>query len=265
MSMEVKEVGQIIIYLGAILFTAVKIGGNFFDGLKKIFSGKKDKDKDKSGIIVNIGSNNSGAEQASVLTQGAVTDISLYHLLLEQAQLLYALHNMRSDILRDQMEYFDKMAIDIKQKATKIMVILLKEAGIETNDYFTYFQNFENFLEILNNELSDLYRGMCKQNHFSTLDIDVFESRIKTNLSIIKGTMDNIFRTKYIQRTTIKDFEKRLRELLPEMKKAFTSCFLEARRISAKREESLALRKCVFEEKVKKATGQDYIIEVYED
>jgi len=250
---DAKQIGEFLAYGTAVTYAFFKISQNIFKLLKDFFGKKSDEFKGQ-GVTVNIGSHNQNGQYDPNISP---VDAALFHVLLEQAQLLYLIHNMRSDILKEQMVFFNKKSKSIKLVLINIMISLLREVGIDEDNYCTYFSNFENFLDLIELRVATTFRGMCKNNHFSEYSSLSYSDLIKTNISLIEGEIDELFRSRYPQKAFIKNFDK-IRATRTINRHALVECFEEARKITIERETEMQKIKETFEEKISKITRQTY-------
>ena len=180
---------------------------------------------------------------------------------LEQSKILYALHNLKSEILNEQMDYAKKHSRKIKQELTNIVIDLLKEAGIEDYDYTTYFSNFENFIDYAEREILDQFEEMCKKNHFSEKSMSEYNELVDTNTSLIEESIKDLMRRRYPQRKYIKNFN-RVYGVQKDIKESLMDCFEYARKVAIQKEGKVNTAKLCFEIQVSEIIGMKYSLEI---
>ena len=255
MEKQVSEnVIQYIVYGIVILFSFIKSFSAAYQYVKDIFSSKGTKDS-KGDITVNV----------SNIKEKEITVVSDYmnflRLLLEQGAIMKAMTDLRSDILREQMDYFSRHMEAIKISTTDIIVSLLRDADIEDIHMGTYFNNFENFMDIVENNCTIKFRQMCRDNHFSECSQQEYRDLIARNTTIIEGLINDLFRKRYSQRLMIKNF-KRMNAIKPLIKAALLDCFEQAKEIATEKEKKVLISKESFEKKVTALVGTEYKLEI---
>ena len=245
---------QYIVYGIVILFSFIKTFSAAYQYVKDIFSSKGSKDS-KGDITVNV--SNTKERDAALVSDY----MNFLRLLLEQGTIMKAMTDLRSEILRDQMDYFSRHLEAIKISTTDIIVGLLKDADIEDIHMGTYFNNFENFIDIVENNCIIKFRQMCKDNHFSACSQQEYKDLIARNTTIIEGLINDLFRKRYSQRLMLKNF-KRMNAIKPLIKAALLDCFEQAREIASEKEKKVLFAKEAFEKKVTALVGTEYKLEL---
>jgi hypothetical protein len=256
-----KSTGELIAYIILGIAAFLNVIKYVYSAIKDLF--KKNKGKDKNSDInseVNINVNSTGLPNED-LSHFKENDRYFLYFLLEQAKILNALNNVKSDILSEQMEYFNKSIMNIKMEITKVIVDLLRDAKIEEDSYTTYFSNFENFIETCEGRLKDIFRNMCKDNGFSKYDSIQFKELINKNNAIILGTVAELLRKRYPQKDFIKNFNK-IYQLKSSLKESLDDCFITARKIVIDKETKVVQAKECFEKQVSEIIGIKYSLEI---
>jgi hypothetical protein len=181
--------------------------------------------------------------------------------LIQQAKNLKALHDIKLDILREQMDFFVKQMRSIKIKYTALVCDMLNDAGIEDIDFSTYFTNSENFIEVCGHHVESLYRQMCKENHFSEQSPNEYRNLIDRNIYVIDGVLDELLRKRYPQRQLLKSFNA-FEALRTELSSTLKCCFEQARDVAIEKEEKVFEAKEQFEEQITKLTGLKYSLDL---
>jgi hypothetical protein len=255
MDVTAKELGEFIAYGTAVSYAFFKIFQNVFSFLKGIFK----KDKDKSGVTVNINSQNAPKEFEK--------DDYRYFLyfLLEQGKILRAMHDLKSDILKEQMDYLSRHVQDIKVNMTGLMMKhlydLLDKEIISEIKYETYLMNFENFLEILEYQTTETFRKMCKDNHFSDYTQSEYRDVITRNVSIIEGEINELIRKRYPQRDLIREIQN-LNQIKIMIRISLKDCLEHARDVSIEKSGKVNEAKKCFEKRIEEAIGIPYSLEL---
>jgi hypothetical protein len=257
MDYTAKQVGEFLAYGTAVLYAFFKIFQNIYEFIKKFTSKEKDNDK-KGEVTVNI---NNPFNVPDFSISGKDDYRYFLYFLLEQGKILKAMNDMRSDILREQMDYYNRHVINLKVAITNIMVELLRDAGIAEDNYTTYFSNFENFIEVCQSKIQDIYRQMCKDNHFSEYTNLEFKEIVNRNSTIIIGTIAELLRKRYPQKEYIKNFD-RIYRVKNSLRTSLEDCFEHARETSINRECKVKKAKECFEEQVSSIIGMNYSLEI---
>jgi len=224
--------------------------------IRILFSRKTSKTDVTTNTTVNL--NGSPIVQDPTITKQG--DKFLFYF-LEQSKILYALHNLKVDILNEQMDYAKKHSRKIKQELTNIIIDLLKDAGIEDFDYTTYFSNFENFIDYAEREILDQFEEMCKKNHFSEKTISEYSELINTNTSLIEESIKDLMRRRYPQRKYIKNFNN-VYGMQKDIKESLIDCFEYARKVAIQKEDKVNTAKVCFEIQVSEIIGMKYSLEI---
>ena len=212
----------------------------------------------KTDVTVNLNNNPLENFKNNVISKQG--DKFLFYF-LEQSKILYALHNLKHEILTEQMDYVKKHSHKIKQEITNTMIDLLKEAGIEDFDYTSYFSNFENFIDYAGREILDQFEEMCKKNHFSEKSLSEYSELVDTNTSLIEENIKDLLRKRYPQRKYIKNFNK-IYSVQNNLKESLLDCFEYARKIAIQKEEKVNTAKVCFEIQVSEIIGIKYSLEI---
>jgi hypothetical protein len=242
-------------FFAVFCYAAYKSIQKFVPFLKKIF----DKDS-KSSVTVNVG-NKICSEELLDFPQLNGNAQYFFILLLEQNKISNALNNLKIDVLREQMDYFFKHIKNVEMATANIIIELLKEAGIDDISYSTYFSNFENFIEVCRDRINDIFRSMCKENHFSEYSQIEYSELVDRNINIIEGSIKELLRKRYPQREFIKDFKK-VYSLQGMIRAGLKDCFEYARDVAIEKKDKVYKAKECFELKVFKVTGQKYSMEI---
>lgn len=247
-----KNTGEIIAYIIIGLAAFINIFKYCYSWIKDFFN--KDKEKKTASIVIN---------NTSQFDSTSFKDDYRYFLyfLLEQGKILKAMHDMRSDILKEQMDYFDKHVQNIKILITNIIVELLKEADIPEDHYMTYFSNFENFMEMCEGKVKGVFRQMCKDNHFSEYSNNDYRDLVNKNIVIVEGTLKELLRKRYPQKDFIKNFD-RVNTTQAVIRHGLQDCFEYARDFSTERETKVKQAKECFEKQVSDIIGMKYSLEI---
>jgi hypothetical protein len=257
MDYNAKDVGEFVAYGTAAGYAFWKIFQNIYKFLKGIFKGDTPK-PDKSSVTVNV---SNPFTTPTDFSHGKEYYRYFLYFLLEQGKILKAMNDMKSDILREQMDYYNRHMINLKMAITNVMIELLKEAGIAEDSYTTYFSNFENFIEVCEAKIQTMYRQMCKDNHFSDYSNIEFKELIDRNIVILVGTVAELMRKRYPQKEFIKGFE-RVYKLKHTLKSSLKDCFEHARETSIEKEKKVKEAKTRFEEQVSEIIGMKYSLEI---
>jgi hypothetical protein len=226
--------------------------------LIKIFLAKK---TSKTDVTTNTTVNLNGTPLSTQDPQITKQEDKFLFYFLEQSKILYALHNLKSEILTEQMDNAKKHSRKIKQELTNIVIDLLKEAGIEDFDYTTYFSNFENFIDYAEREVLDQFEEMCKKNHFSEKSMSEYSELINTNTSLIEESIKDLMRRRYPQRKYIKNFN-RVYGIQKDIKESLMDCFEYARKVAIQKEGKVNTAKLCFEIQVSEIIGMKYSLEI---
>lgn len=244
---------QLIIAGSFLSFGGIKLFKFILPFIKNFFTKSP---KQTNQVTVNVG------KQPTLIFAGEKEDYrSFLYFLLEQGKILRAMHDMRSDILKEQMDYFNKFIQNIKNSITEIMIELLKEAGLEDFHYVTYFSNFENFIEVCEGKVQLIFRKMCKDNHFSEYSQFEYRELIDKNVRIIEGNLNELLRKRYPQKEFIKNFD-RIYESQKTLYIGLKDCFEYARDIAIERETKVKNAKESFEIQVSEIIGMKYSLEI---
>jgi hypothetical protein len=251
MDVTAKQLGEFLAYGTAVAYAFFKIFQNIFQFLKKVLN--KESSSPKGGnVIVNVDKN----DPAVTITSTVELSV-LVSLLFEYSRVLESIHEMKSEILREQMSYFTKHSDAIKIKCHEVIADLLKQANIESIHFGTYFTNFENFIDVVDAKTTVTIRNMCKDNHFSQYSNIEFKSLVNKNITIIEGNIMELFRKRYPQREYIKDFGK-IREITTMLRNSLQECFDKAREIAIEKEQQVESMKDAFECEVSKVIGKKF-------
>lgn len=249
--------------LGQWIASGIVLGYAFIKGIKKAYEmvkdlfEKKKKQNKNSEVTVNISN-----PCTSFDLQEHSKDCKYFlYFLLEQGKILKAMHDLRSDILKEQMEYFGKHTQNVRVVVTNIIIELLKEANIDEIHYGTYFANFENFMEVCESKLQTKFRQMCRDNHFSSYSIFEYKEITNRNIAIIEGMVKDLLRKRYPQRQFIKNFN-RIYNAQPVIRTALKDCFEYGRDIALERENKVRQAKECFEKQVSEVIGMKYSLEI---
>lgn len=247
-----EKIGQYSAYGAIIILFFYKTFSVFYKSIKEFFG--KDKTKESStNTNVNINLDNNLQSQNEYQR--------ILYLLLQQAKILKALHEIKGDILREQMEFFSKQMRSIRIKYTALICEMLSDAGIDDIHFGTYFTNSENFMEVCGHHIESLYRQMCKENHFSEQNQQEFRGLVERNVYVIDGVLDELLRKRYPQRQVLKSFEK-FEVLRVELRDTLRCCFEQARNVAMDKEERVYESKERFEEQITKLTGIKYSLDL---
>lgn len=253
-----ESIGEWLAYGIIISLAFFKTFSFLFDKIKLFFEKDKNKNKDKDSITVNV--NQSSPHKITPKDMQEDYRYFLYFL-LEQGKILSAMHNMRIDILREQMEYFNRHLQNIKVSINNIIIELLKDAGIDDIHFGTYFANFENFTEVCEGKITVLFRSMCKENHFSEYSTSEYRDLSNRNIKILEGSIKDLLRRRYPQKEFIKNFD-RIYETHPLIRSGLLDCFEYARDIAIEKETKVKCAKQNFENQVSDLIGMKYSLEI---
>jgi len=251
MSYDAKQIGEYAAYGIAVAYSFFKIIQNIYTALKDLITKKVEKQKENS-VVVNVGNTPTIKNEDDFIFR-------FMALFFEQGKVLKAMYDMKSDILRDQMEYYFKHVQAIKISTSNVIVGLLKDADLDDVHFGTYFNNFENFMEIVESQSLTIFRRMCKENHFSKYTNSEYKELVNRNISIIEGNINELFRKRYIQRLYIKNFS-RMEAINPLIRSALHDCFDTARTISIEKETKVKIMQEDFENEVSKLIGKKYTL-----
>jgi hypothetical protein len=264
-SIDFKATGECLAYIIIILISFFKVFKTSYTYLSDIFGWgeKKNKeeeedDENKNQINVNV---NSGYAYSTI--PKAIQDDykSFLYFLLEQNKILKAIHDVKSDILKEQMDYYMKHSKNIKMFAIENMIKLLEEAGITDTYFGTYFSNFENFIEVCESRCEGLYRQMCKENHFTSKSQQEFKDLVDKNITFLEGTINDLLRRRYPQKDYIKNFDK-VYSLCERIRENLKDCFEFARDIAKEKETKVNTAKEGFEKQISEIIGMKYSLDI---
>jgi hypothetical protein len=249
-----EKLGSYIAYIGAIIYAIVKVFQYFYKYVKEILPTKKDKKDD--GIVVNV------SNGLPILPKSSSEDFRYFlYLLLEQNKILRASHDIKSDTLKEQMEFYKKHSKNIKMFAIELMIKLLDDAGIDDTGFGTYFSNFENFIDVCESRCEATFKEMCIDNHFSERNNQEFRELIIKNIVIMEGTINDLLRRRYPQREFIKNFNS-IYTLCDIVRRSLEDCFEFARDISMEKEEKVRCAKNAFEKQISEIIGIKYSVDI---
>lgn len=251
-SPELEKIGNYLAYLALILVVFFKTFKSLYNSIKEFFRKPSANKSSQNTINVNI-------DNKEVLYQNEYQRI--LYLLLQQAKILRALHDVKGDILREQMDFFAKQMRSIKIKYTSLICEMLNEVGLEDTHFGTYFTNSENFVEVCGHHVESLYRQMCKENHFSDKTPQEFRELTERNIYVIDGVLDELLRKRYPQRQLLKSFE-RFEQLRVELRSTLRFCFEQARDVAIDKETKVFEAKKQFEDQITKLTGLKYSLDL---
>lgn len=252
----IETIGQYFASIVIGIYAFVKGIQKAYNVLKDFFIKKQDKSESK--ITVNVGS----PVEPSRNFKASKEDYRYFlYFLLEQGKINKAMHDLKSDVLKEQMEYFFKHVQNIKIIYNSIIIDLLKDAGIEDIYFGTYFSNFENFMEVCEIKITALYRRMCKDNHFIEYSHQEYKDLIDRNITILEGSLSELLRKRYPQREFIKNFQK-IYEARPMIINGFKDCFEQAREVALEKSQKVLLAKCNFEKRVTEIIGEPFSLEI---
>jgi len=241
-----ESIGQYSAYALIVGYSFFKIIAASYNYLKTFFFSKKEK---KEGVTVNV-------TNTDINTIKDDHHYSLYFL-LEQGKILKMMDSLHSDVLKEQMDYFDKHVRNFRMIITNLLIDLLPTLKLNENDYNTYFNNFENFVEVCEYTIKDVFRQMCKVNHFAEYSSSDFRDLVIKNKLIIIGTIDELIRKRYSQKDFVSYFSG---EYIKILQNSIQSCFEYARDVSFEREQKIKNIKEEFEKKVSDLIGIKYSI-----
>jgi len=251
-SPELEKIGNYLAYLALILVVFFKTFKSLYNSIKEFFRKPSANKSSQNTINVNI-------DNKEVLYQNEYQRV--LYLLLQQAKILRALHDIRVDILREQMGFFAKQMKSIKIKYTALVCDMLNDAGIEDINFGTYFIDFENFIEVCGHHIESLYRQMCKENHFSEQSPNEYRNLIDRNIYVIDGVLDELLRKRYPQRRLLKSFNA-FEALRTELRSTLRCCFEQARDVAIDKETKVFEAKKQFEDQITKLTGLKYSLDL---
>jgi len=249
---ELEKIGNYIAYVALVIVVFFKTFKSLYSSIKEFFGSGKKQVPNQNTVNVNF-------DNKELLYQNEYQRI--LYLLLQQAKILRALHDIRVDILREQMDFFAKQMRSIKIKYTALVCDTLNDAGIEDINFGTYFTNSENFIEVCGYHIESLYRQMCKENHFSEQSPNEYRNLIDRNIYVIDGVLDELLRKRYPQRQLLKSFE-RFEQLRVELRSTLRFCFEQARDVAIDKETKVFEAKKQFEDQITKLTGLKYSLDL---
>jgi hypothetical protein len=251
-NVELEKWGEYLAYIALIIVFFFKTFKSFYNSIKEFFGKDKAPTPSQNTINVNL-------DKPELLYQNEYQRI--LYLLLQQAKILRALHDIKIDTLKEQMDFFAKQMRSIKIRYTALVCDMLNDAGIDDIHFGTYFTNSENFIEVCGHHIESLYRQMCKENHFSDQSSQEFRELIQRNIYVIDGVLDELLRKRYPQRQIIKSFDK-FNLLRAELKDHLQSCFEQARDVAIEKETTVFEAKKQFEEQITNLTGLKYSLDL---
>lgn len=249
---ELQKIGNYIAYVALIIVFFFKTFKSLYRSIREFFG--KDKAPIPSQNTVNVNLDNK-----ELLYQNEYQRI--LYLLLQQAKILRALNDIKTNILREQMDFFNKRMRTLKIRYTTIICEMLNEAGIGDVNFGTYFTNSENFIEVCGHYIESLYRQMCKENHFSEQSPQEFRESVVRNIYVIDGVLDEFLRKRYPQRQLLKSGDK-FDLLRIELTDHLKSCFEQARSVAIDRETKVYKAKEQFEDQITKLAGIKYSLDL---
>lgn len=252
----IETIGQYFASIVIGLYAFIKGVQKGYNALKDFFIKKEQKQESK--VTVNVGSTITPSSDFKASKE----DYRYFlYFLLEQGKINKAMHDLKSDVLKEQMEYFFKHVQNMKLVYNSIIIDLLKDAGIDDIHFGTYFSNFENFMEVCESKITTLYRRMCKDNHFIEYSQQEYKDLVDRNINILEGSLSELLRKRYPQREFIKNFQK-IYETRILMLNGFKDCFEQARDIALEKSQKVLLAKCNFEKRVSEIIGEPFSLEI---
>lgn len=251
-----ENIGQYGAYTFVIVVSFIKIFTSSYSFIKDLIKGKEIT-KDKSNVVVNVNSNPESDEHFDSKNNWGKALI----LLLDQSRILGAMYSLKSDILKEQMDYYAKFSQRIKIQSVEVMVELLKDAGIDDVHYGTYFSNFENFIEMCENMVRLEFRQMCRENGFAQYNTNDYRILINNNIVLLEGLIMDLLRKRYTQKEYIRNFKKIYR-IANDLRIGFKDCFENARNVAVERENSVKKDIDEFDCKIFNMTGEHYCLKI---
>lgn len=245
MAVDPKFAIELTLYAAATVYGIIKF-------YKYVREALKHKDS-SSAVTVNVGQ--SAPIAPNELTEYRLNQMTL--LLLEQSSVKDFIAEKKSEIISEQMEYFDKNAIAFRSDTMDIIVLLLRDVGITDTSFATYFSNFENFIDALYARLRGEFRRMCKINHFSKQSREQFRETTDKNMTILIGVVAEYMRKRYPQKDYIKGFNK-IYDLQPRLENMMLDCLHNAKIIAEIGEASITCAVENFESRVESIVKQKY-------
>lgn len=257
MDVNAKDVGEFLAYGSAVFYAFYLIAQNIYAFIKKTLDKKKE--AKSAGVVVNVGIGDAAKMLAPEFIDAK--DKFFLYFLLEQSKIQQAMHDMKSNILKEQMDYYNRHITKFKISLTNVMIDLLREAGINDDSYTTYFSNFENFVDIVECKVQNMFRNMCKENHFSEYTPSEFKTLIERNSAILSGTVAELLRKRYPQKAYIKNFD-RVYKLHHELTDSFADCFMYAREVAIDEEKIIKEARDCFEQQIHEIIGIKYSLKI---
>jgi len=248
---DFSALSQYIAYTVIIVAALIKAIAFSWKYVKVIFS----KMSETSTVTVNV---NENVNKTHIMQEDCRYFLSY---MLEQSKILRALHDLPTDVLKEQMEYFNRHLQNTKVAVTKIMVGLLIDEGIDELDYTTYFSNFENFMEVCEERVKQMFRRMCKDNHFAKYSSLEFKELCSRNTIIIEGLIKEQLRNRYPQRLRINNFSK-LNTSQGMIRTGIKASFEHAREVSLDKEQKIKEITDAFEKQMSIVLGAPYSLEI---
>ena len=217
--------------------------------------------EEKTTVTVNVGTPQTPSCNHPDITSFKDDYRQFLYFLLEQGKILRAMHDMKGEILKEQMDYFDKEILSFKMLVTNTIMELLRDADIEDLHYTTYFSNFENFMDMSESKIKELYRQRCKDLKFSDYSISDFRDAANKHVKYITDLSSSLLRTRYPQRKFIKNFTK-IYELKTQLEISLFDCLETARDIYTEKEKRVSEARACFEKQVTEIMGIPYSLEI---
>ena len=184
----------------------------------------------------------------------------MFSLLMEQEKILKVLLNIDSEILKQQLDYFEKNINTIKLKILNdYCFIAYKNSQLTDSQRKLYCDYIEILLKILVLTVHNHFKYFCKQNHFNTYSVLEFNNEIKKYIQIIFNDIITILLDHkdnfqiFPNNEIILNFKSELESLLID-------AFREARDISIQEHEKVDKIKQEFENHVSNLLQRKYVL-----
>lgn len=267
MDIDAKKIGEAIgfgILASYAFWNIVKTFWDFAKGMIKSTPPAPPKSSSKEGVTVNVGAATPPQDiQALNLPKEDVR--YLLYFLLQQGKIHKAMHDLKSDILKEQMDYFNRHMREMEATITTSMVKYLYNKKqlkvISVSEYNRYLINFENFLDTIECKISNIFRSMCRDNHFSNYTPGEYRDVSNRNIAIITAEMSDTIRKRYTEAEFLDELPNLL-ALKKMVRDGLIDCFQHARQVSMEKQEVVESAKCSFEKHVSGVMGVPYTLDI---
>jgi len=184
----------------------------------------------------------------------------MFSLLMEQEKILKILLNIDSEILKQQLDYFEKNINTIKLKILNdYCFIAYKNSQLTDSQRKLYCDYIEVLLKILVLTVHNHFKYFCKKNHFDTYSILEFNNEIKKYIQIIFNDIITIL-LEHKDNFQIFPNNEIILNFKSELESLLIDAFREARDISIQEHEKVDKIKQEFENHVSNLLQRKYVL-----